>query len=48
MSSSGNFCFWNPCTTRGFINFTRGNTEAEMNTNYVAVDGTLAARTGKY
>ena len=48
MASSGNFCLWNPHTTRGFINFTRGNTEAEMNTNYVAVDGTLAARTGKY
>ena len=48
MASSGNFCLWNPHTTRGFINFTVGNAEAEMNTNYVAVDGTLAARTGKY
>ena len=48
MASSGNFCLWNPHTTRGFINFTLGNAEAEMNTNYVAVDGTLAARTGKY
>ena len=48
MASSGNFNTWNPLTTKGFINFALGNTSATMNTNYVAVDGTLAARTGKY
>ena len=48
MASSGNFATWSPSTTRGFIDFASGNTSATMNTNYVAVDGTLAARTGKY